>query len=801
MPLGTPRAVRLGLALVLSAVLAEAGPWSRLPDAVSRLQVAPDDPRAGAVLADVEASVIAEAAAGRLASTATLAEVYAGLVSPLVEGEVRLETLEGRVAAALIAWGDARVGRDPENAARAWALAARLAPSDEASARLRPLLVPPSEAAAGDVWRSPVDGAELVALPRFRFRMGCTVYDRECGPEESTRRWLVVAPFWIDRAEVTVERYRRCVESGGCTPPGSDAGLSRPAREDEPVTGVSWYQAQAYATWAGRRLPTESEWERAARGDRTDRRYPWGNFAESERANVAGTAGADQYERTAPAGTFPATGWGLLDLAGNVREWCRDAFTADLDGAPIDGGPVLEGQGRVVRGGSWRLAIGRARVSAREGVAPTEQADDLGFRCALDSDRQTNPGEVAALAAAAFPVRSEAPTDLLSPALDAADRRYLLRRAVTWLTLEGRFLDALPYALELERREARDRVAAGLFDRVEGDLTTAASALGPADRLADQVETYRRALVSVTTLGRRRARFEQRLAQALARSGEQLRRAGDLRSAEARFRLALRLDPDNAEVQRLSAAILPSPGAVRVWDEDGREMAWIPSGTFQMGTSPGDGDAAPDEMPVRVIRVEGFWIDRTEVTNSAYRRCVEAGACTPPYRRQHYDDPGSGDLPVLWVDWYQARAYARWAGKRLPSEAEWERAARSGAPTRYPWGQTWRDGRANISGRRGADRWAGAAPVASFPVGAWGVFDLLGNAAEWTEDAYWQNLDEVPADGTAVTQIRAGFTPSERVIRGGSYRDLPAALRVSRRQHRTPTSWLRTVGFRCAADP
>lgn len=791
--------VLAGLALAAGAVPALAGPWSRLPDAVSRLQVAPDDPEALAVLAEAERSVLAEAAGGRLASTAALAEVYAALVAPLVEGELRVEALHHRVAERLVAWGDEHADLQPERAVTAWALAARLEPAEDTAARLLPLLVPPAEAEPGDLWRSPVDGAELVYIPRFRFRMGCTVYDRECRPDEGARRWIVGTPLWLDRFEVTVERYRRCVEAGACTPAGDpEPDAPRPAGE-APITGVTWYQARAFATWAGRRLPSEVEWEQAARGDRTDRRFPWGNYPEPERGNFVDGHGPDVYTGPAPVGSFAATGWGFHDLAGNVREWCHDAYSADLSQAPIDGSPVAGGPLRVVRGGSFRLPIERARVSARDALPPDQQLIDLGFRCAVDPGWRPTAAVVAALAGAAFPIAAEPPADLVTANLDAADRRYLLRRAVTWLTLEGRFDEALPYAIELQRREPRDRVAVALLDRIEGDLLDAASRdeVG----LPPRVQAYRAALDAGARLDRRRRRFDAMIAEALAENGERLRRSGSVEEAELRFRLALELDPDNREIARLAAALLPSPGAVRTWDGDGREMVWVPAGSLRMGAGPGDGDAAADEQPPRQVAVRGFWLDRTEVTNRAYRRCVEAGACTAPYRRQQYDDPGSGELPVLWVDWYQARAYARWAGKRLPSESEWEWAARGGSQTRYPWGDSWQDGRANVVGRRGSDRWSGPSPVSSFPATTWGLYDLLGNAAEWTEDVYWPDLGEVPGDGSALVQLRAGVAPAERVIRGGSYRDVPAGVRVSRRMHRTPTSWLRTVGFRCAADP
>jgi len=775
-----------------------AGPWSRLPDAVSRLQLVADDRSAQAVLAAAESSVAAEASAGRLASTAALVDAYLNLVAALPDGDIRAEALQHRVATVLVAWGDAHVSSDLDAASRAWALAARYDPAGEVNSRLRERLLPPSDPQPGQVWRSQVDGAELVFLPRFRFRMGCTVYDRDCQPDEQGRRWVVVEPLWAERTEVTNRRYAKCVEAGACTPPEDDTVLDDPASADEPVAALTWYQAQAFASWAGRRLPSEAEWERAARGDRTDRRFPWGSYPETERGNFLGLSGADVYVEAAPVASFPATGWGLFDLAGNLEEWCLDSYVVDLSQGPVDGSPVLEGGvGRVVRGGSWRKTVDRARVSARAARAPGERGDDLGFRCVVDAQWDPDPFELAALAGAAWPLDAAPPSDLTT--LDAQDQRYLLRRAVTWLVLEGREDRALPYAVELERRDSPDPTARDLLDRLKREML-ADAASNDIDDLAARISRYRSALARERELADRLELFDAEMANALAQSGEASRRRGDIPQAEARFRIALRLAPDNARIRRLAAALLPSPGAVRRWDGDGREMVWIPPGSFTMGASPGDAEAAPDEKPPHRVRLEGFWLDRTEVTNAEYRRCVEARACTPPARRLRFDLPAYADHPVLWVDWYQARAYARWAGKRLPSEAEWEYAARAGATTRYPWGDTWRDGRANIAGVRGADRWSATSPVGSFPADAWGLEDMLGNASEWVEDVYRVDYTGAPADGSAVTQSTDGLEATGRVIRGGSFRDAPVVLRVSRREHRNPTLWTRATGFRCAAD-
>jgi formylglycine-generating enzyme required for sulfatase activity len=164
-----------------------------------------------------------------------------------------------------------------------------------------------------------------------------------------------------------------------------------PDKANHPVVYVCWYAAVAYAQWSGKRLPTEAEWEYAARGGSTDREYPWGNApADPARANY----GASNIGETTPVGVYAPTEDGLFDMAGNVWEYCADEWQADfythspIDN-PVSGGRLFDNQGflhittrRVIRGGSWGGAPVNLRVTYRDSHPPTGAGPHVGFRCA-----------------------------------------------------------------------------------------------------------------------------------------------------------------------------------------------------------------------------------------------------------------------------------------------------------------------------------------------------------------------------------------------------------------------------------
>ncbi len=241
------------------------------------------------------------------------------------------------------------------------------------------------------------------------------------------------------------------------------------------------------------------------------------------------------------------------------------------------------------------------------------------------------------------------------------------------------------------------------------------------------------------------------------------------------------------------------PGAVIRDCEACPEMVVVPAGAFRMGDLSGGGDV--DEGPVRTVRIaRAFAIARFETTFSQWDACAAAGAC-----RQGVGDIGfgRGDRPVMLVSWEDAQAFARWLSEttgrryRLPTEAEWEYAARAGSGTRFPWGDDIGRGNANCDGCGSAWDDERTAPVGSLPASAFGIHDMVGNLYEWVEDCGRYSYEDAPSDGSAAAPDAAC---RQRMMRGGSWLSPPRAARPANRV-RGPIGFSDVnVGFRMARD-
>ena len=273
-------------------------------------------------------------------------------------------------------------------------------PSIAASSPTPPVLSSPSlepRPVLGSTQVSPTDGMFLIYVPAGDFRMGAAASDPDASDSEKPQHGVHLDGYWIDRTEVTNRIYRLCVNTGVCRPPEPRLTFDDPEHVDHPVAWVNWVQAQGYCGWAGRRLPTEAEWEKAARG--TDARpFPWGssgpgsqllNFADFNlKEDWADQSVDDGYETTAPAGRYPSgtSPYGAMDMAGNVWEWVSDWFNPGyyLDSPGQNpAGPEAASGAHTVRGGSFLSNVRNVRTTYRYGYSPDTTAADLGFRCAM----------------------------------------------------------------------------------------------------------------------------------------------------------------------------------------------------------------------------------------------------------------------------------------------------------------------------------------------------------------------------------------------------------------------------------
>ena len=560
----------------------------------------------------------------------------------------------------------------------------------------------------GDTMLPPVGSATppegMVLIPAGTFLMGSD--DNDAQGWEKPVHTVHLDAFFMDKHEVTNAQFKAFVDANPQWQkdniedrfhangylidwPGNDYPAGQ---ADYPVHWVPWYAAMAYAEWAGKRLPTEAEWEYAARGGLAGKKYPWGDDEPtSADANYGKNVGFKK-----PVGAYPANGYGLFNMAGNVHEWCLDAWDVDFYAAsddsrnPIAGGQTIQwlrenftsipnDPARVIRGGAWYSGGYNQRVADRRRHSPAFASSGDGFRC----------------------VRDVMPAPAADDIPEAADDGEVA-------------VDDIP--------EAADDVA------IDAAL------------------------------------------------GEDVVLAG---------------------------------------------MVLIPAGTFLMGSD--DEEAQDREKPVHTVHLDAFYMDKHEVTNAQFKAFVDAN---PQWGRDNIEDrfhkgnylwywigtdypAGRADHPVESVSWYAAMAYAEWAGKRLPTEAEWEYAARGGlAGKKYPWG----DDELTAAHANYAQNVGGTTPVGQYPANGYGLYDMAGNVREWCLDLYDEDFYAVsensrnPITGEmTIQELRENFAtiPNDqpRVLRGGGWHSVFArGPRVAYRNWLPPMNSFGDFGFRCVRD-
>jgi len=265
-----------------------------------------------------------------------------------------------------------------------------------------------------------VDGGEMVCVPSGSFLMGSQAdaisslleFDRRVSKEffraEYPQHEVFLSSFYIDRYMVTNAQYQLFMQATGHPAPkywriAPDTGGKSPfpvgeKNPDHPVVGVAWQDASAYCKWSGKRLPSEAEWEKAARGGLMGQIYPWPSRIKErinsqlsrEKANYGGVGGPDRWHWTAPVGSFPPNQYGIFDMAGNGFEWCNDWYAEDYYSRSPARNPLGADTGltRVLRGGSWNNNLYgkyQMRCAYRFHLRPKTRNMVIGFRCAVDA--------------------------------------------------------------------------------------------------------------------------------------------------------------------------------------------------------------------------------------------------------------------------------------------------------------------------------------------------------------------------------------------------------------------------------
>ena len=556
-------------------------------------------------------------------------------------------------------------------------------------------------------------------------------------------------------------------------------GLSEGGRLDLRPDAVRWGAA-------GYRLPTEAEWEKAARGGLRGHHYPWESPGEDFEQQIdpqKANYDASQLKATSPVGEYSANGYGLKDMAGNVWEWVWDWFDSEFyrnrEASADDRRGPSTGRLRVLRGGSWNFSAVYLRCSYRSCGRPSLRNQDLGFRLALD-EFEAWSGKGGDKRVGEEPPGSERARGTLGQALlvFVADRGTRIQWTARPKTAEGT-------ALQSGRRTARDSGS------------------------------------QARTAGRERQGLEGTKSQLILDAGKwQIKvEAPGYQSAEAE--VAIRSGTRHNLVLRMK------PGWLA-------EMVLIAGDVFPMGDPSGEGH--PDEQPIHSVQVSPFYMDKHLLTHGVWR-VIYDWALANGYE---FDEPGTGcgsDHPVTNVDWYDVVKWAnarsekegrppvyytdgtcrevyrkgqidlppdavhwRAAGYRLPTEAEWEKAARGGlSGQHYPWESPHEDYDRQIDPRKAnyeASKLLWTSSVGKYPSNGFGLLDMAGNVWEWVWD--WFDGDWYDKREAHAVDNRGPLNGRYRVRRGGSWDDSAGCLRCAYRDFNHPSGRSGNLGFRLA---
>ncbi len=570
--------------------------------------------------------------------------------------------------------------------------------------------------------------SNINSVPAAYVPAGCFMMGSEnVNADEQPVSEVCLDAYWIGQTEVTNAQYHACVDAGACEPPQDRRYYDDPAYANAPVVYVNWQQSRAYTEWVGGRLPTEAEWEYAARGP-ASWEYPWGNSTPTCQQANSSECGVNDILPVGPDQRPAGASWvGALDMAGNVDEWTSSAYVSYPYVATDGREDLITYSVRVLRGGAWTDEFDVARSANREWLNPVSRSSQTGFRVAW-----ANPLPVEEVAAVT-------PATTMTPTLSAQISPVPPTVTPAAPPAVAAFARVLSVVSSSDGANLRD--GPGVTFDVVGSLSSGTLM----EILSEQNSWY----------------------QVRAEDGRE--------GWVANYLVEVAQATNNSDWQPVTRSF------------DGVPMALVPAGCFMMGS----GNGEDNEQPASEVCLDAFWVGQTEVTNSQYLACVNAGACEPPSIPGGYDSSANADYPVVNVTWFQARVYSEWAGGRLPSEAEWEYAARGPESWDYPWGDTaptceqantWECGVKFLLRVGAYQRAAGASWV--------GALDMAGNALEWTNSAY-RSYPYSAADGRENTSSNV-----QRVLRGGSWFSNGYTALSATRTGSVQSYWYNYLGFR-----
>lgn len=546
--------------------------------------------------------------------------------------------------------------------------------------------------------------------------------------------------FRISKYPVTNAQFQEFVDSTGYRPQG---GWSTPdaARENHPAVNVTFYDAKAFCRWAGCRLPSEKEWEKAARG--TDgRHFPWGNDFHPELCNNdgTGTSAVDAFERPRADGRANVSPYGAVDMAGNVLEW-------------VDSGPERRPGSVLLKGGAWTnyASEGGQPFDCIRHTSETPESSyvGFGFRVALDGVSARD--------------EERAAPDL---GWQVSDPEAAQGRPLSPLGLAPEPVAKALGGVQEEVRRVLDGESGGSASLL-AHLHSISQAVRAQRPLTSRAEDAARqeAVARVHSLANRVAMNAAFVSTGHAPAGMALATC-----ASALEHSAAGLEGALARVYSGGSTGVAAVGGAA--SESLVEWKEIPAGRFQFGRNRD------------ILDVPGFEISRTPVTNAQFHAFVKdtgyqaQGGWRPPAGGDYpAGEDSPGQHPVVNVTFHDAEAFAHWAGGRLPSEAEWEKAARGTDGRQYPWGNEWRAELVNHEG-------SGTSPVGRTPEAAspYGVEDMVGNVLEYVDT--W-----------------AERRPGSVLLKGGAWSN--GSLRpfdAVRHTSELPNGAYRGFGFRVARD-